>query len=284
LSIHLHAAIGDYPHTRALKSGLVRSDMLTLDFADAPAINRAFAPMVRDQKYDVCEIAIATYFQAKAFGKPLALAPIVTAARFQETALLCRDDSPIGGPKDLAGRRVGVRAYSQTTGVWLRGILADDFALEPRDIRWVTFEDAHVAEYRDPPFAERAVQGRDMLAMLREGELDAVIVGNDPPADPRLRPVFADPPAAAQAFWSAHGFVPINHMVCLRQALASDSLVAELTRMFAQSRALGPPPDDNRAPYGATRGALEPALGLALRYAREQGLLPRPLSVEDLWS
>src|SRR5215207_11162798 len=107
------------------------------------------APMVREQRFDVSEIAIATFLQAKAHGKPLVLLPVVLAARFQQSALLCRADRDIRGPGDLAGRRVGVRAYSQTTGVWLRGILADAYGVPPEEVRWITFEDAHVAEVRD---------------------------------------------------------------------------------------------------------------------------------------
>ena len=156
----LTAAVGDYPHTKALKDGRVRSDSFSLSFADIPAINRAFAPMAREQRFNVSEMAIATYFQAKAYGKPLVLLPVVLAARFQEGALLCRADSDIEGPASLAGRRVGVRAYGQTTAMWLRGVLSEDFGVPADTIRWVTFEGAHVAEAADPSWAERAIGGR----------------------------------------------------------------------------------------------------------------------------
>src|SRR5262245_41889167 len=191
----LRTAIGRYPHTVALRDGKISSKLLRFDFADMPTINRAFAPMVREQRFDVSEMAIATFLQAKAYGKPLVLLPVVLSARFQEPALLCRSDSDIGGPHDLVGRRVGVRAYSQTTGVWLRGILADAHGVRPRDIHWITFEDAHVAEYRDPTWVERAPTGTDLVGMLRQGELDAVIVGNELPNDASLRTVFPDPEA-----------------------------------------------------------------------------------------
>jgi 4,5-dihydroxyphthalate decarboxylase len=188
------------PHTRALKSGEVKSDFLRLDFADISPINRAFAPMVRESKFDVCEMAITTFLQAKAYGKPLVLLPVVMAARFQEGALLCRADSELRGPADLVRRRVGVRAYSQTTAMWLRGVLAEAYGVRPEQVHWVTFEDAHVAEYRDPPWVERASAGKKILLMLRAGELDAVIVGNDVPDDPALRTVVPDPRAAADDF------------------------------------------------------------------------------------
>src|SRR5215210_2054040 len=183
----LRTAIGRYPHTSALRDGRVSSDLTALDLDEIAPINRAFAPMVREGRFDVSEMAIATFLQAKAHGKPLVLLPVVMAARFQQSALLCRADGDIRGPGDLVGRRVGVRAYSQTTGVWLRGILADEHGVRPEAVRWVTFEDAHVAEYRDPPFAERAPPGSDLVAMLCHGELDAIIVGNEVPNDPSLR-------------------------------------------------------------------------------------------------
>ena len=104
----LRTAIGNYPHTAALRSGQVVSDLLRLDFSDAPPVaNRAFAPMVREGRYDVCEMAIATFLQAKAYGKPLVLLPVTLAARFQEGALLCRADSDLRSPADLGGRRLG---------------------------------------------------------------------------------------------------------------------------------------------------------------------------------
>jgi 4,5-dihydroxyphthalate decarboxylase len=206
----LSTAIGNYRHTEALKSGRITSDKVRLEFADIPTINRAFAPMVREQRFDVCEMAIATFLQAKAWGKPLALLPVVMAARFQQSALLCRSDGEIGGPADLVGRRIGVRAYSQTTGMWLRGILADEYGVRPEQVRWITFEGAHVAEYQDPPWAERAAPGKELLPMLRAGELDAVVVGNEVPDDPSLRPVFPDAQASAEAFWRQHRLVPVN--------------------------------------------------------------------------
>src|SRR5215207_10380199 len=88
----------------------------------------------REQRFDVSEIAIATFLQAKAYRKPLVLLPVVLAARFQQSALLCRTDGDIRRPGDLVDRRVGVRAYSQTTGVWLRGILADEHGIRPEAV------------------------------------------------------------------------------------------------------------------------------------------------------
>lgn len=281
----LRAALGAYPHTQALRDGRAVSDRLRLDLADVAPVNRAFAPMVREQRYDVCELAIATALQAKAHGKPIVVLPVTVAARFQEAALLCRTDAELRGPADLAGRRVGVRAYSQTTAMWLRGILAEAHGVPAEAVRWITFEGAHVAEARDPPWAERAAPGKELLAMLRAGELDAAILGNDLPDDPGLRTVFSDPAQAGAAFLRRHGLVPVNHLVVVRRALAEarPDLLAELVRLFREARRVTgvlPAPVD---PLPIGRAALQPAVDLALRFAVAQGLVPAGLRTDAIW-
>ncbi len=271
----LRAAIGRYKHTAALLAG--ETGDLPLDLAEMPVISRAFAPMVREQRFDVSEMAIATFLMAKAWGKPLVLLPVTMAARFQEAALLCRAGGPVKGPADLAGKRVGVRAYSQTTGMWLRGTLADRHGVRAEDVQWVTFEDAHVAEYQDPPWATRAAKGADMLAMLKSDELDAAIFGNDLPADPALRPVFPDVQAAGRDFLAAHGFVPVNHLVVVTRALADSrpEVVERIAGLFRNAL------EGTTLPVG--RAALAPALALAIRYCHAQGLLPRAMEVDEAW-
>jgi 4,5-dihydroxyphthalate decarboxylase len=264
----LTAAIGRYRHTEAL----FNDPLLRIE--NFPVISRAFAPMVRTRRFDLSEMAIATFLMARAAGSDLVLLPVVLAARFQNGALL-RRAADVFGPGDLRGRRIGVRAYSQTTGLWLRGILAEEHGLRAEDARWVTFEDAHVAAYADPPWAERAPAGSDMLAMLREGSLDAAIFGNEMPTGDDLAPVFPDPEEAGRAFFARHGFMPVNHMVVLRAELAARAgLVGTLLDRF---RAAG-------NPFPAGRKALDPAVTLALRYAREQGLLQRDLTLEQIWA
>jgi 4,5-dihydroxyphthalate decarboxylase len=222
-------------------------------------------------------MAIATFLMAKAWGKPLVLLPVCVAARFQEGALLCRADSDIRGPGDLRGRRVGVRAYSQTTGLWLRGRLQEAHGVAPQDIAWTTFEDAHVAEYHDPAFVARAPQGADMLAMLQAGQIDAAVFGNDLPADAGLRTVFADPAQAGRDFQAVHGFVPVNHLVVVQRRIAEErpALVAQFLALLRDAAGA------SALPQG--RAALDPAVALAIRYAREQGLLPREMSIDEAW-
>uniref|UniRef100_UPI0022EB3967 ABC transporter substrate-binding protein n=1 Tax=Falsiroseomonas oryzae TaxID=2766473 RepID=UPI0022EB3967 len=237
----LQVAIGRTKRTEALFAGAIADPALPLDLPAIAPISRAFAPMVREGRYPVSEMAIATFLMAKHAGVDMVLLPCVLAARFQESALLCRADGPIAGPADLRGKRIGVRAYSQTTGMWLRGILQESFGIPAEAMRWVTFEDAHLAAYRDPPWAERAPAGAKLEGMLKAGEIDAAIFGNDMPDDPAFRPVFADAAAAGEAFRARHGFVPVNHLLVARRDIARDraadlvTLVALLQRAGAEA-------------------------------------------------
>ena len=278
----LSVAIGNYPHTQALKAGEVDSPLFGLDFPEIKPVNRAFAPMARERKFDVSEMAIATVLQALAYGVEIALLPVVMASRFQEAALFVRTDSPLQSPADLKGKRIGVRAYSQTTGLWLRGILKESFGVAPTDVAWTTFEGAHVAACQDPPFVERAEAAKDLLAMLRAREVDAAIVGNDVPDDPSLRLLFSDPAGAGEAFFARHGFVPINHMIVVKRELAqTPGVAAELCRLFAASNAKAPVQGRDRAPIG--RAAVAPSVRLAAQFAFEQGLTPRLLAEDEIW-
>src|SRR5271170_2437778 len=125
--VTLNACFGTYPHTSALKEGGIKSDRVALDFTEINPVNRAFMPMAREQKFDISEMAIVTYLQAKAYGKPLLLMPATMMGRFQHGTMLYNSERATLRPQDLPGRRVGVRAFSQTTGVWMRGILAKDY-------------------------------------------------------------------------------------------------------------------------------------------------------------
>jgi 4,5-dihydroxyphthalate decarboxylase len=281
----LSAASDDYPHTLPLKRGEVASPRLAFAFSDIRPANRFFKPMVRELKFDVSEMAIATYVQAKAYRKPLVLIPATMMGRFQQGTILCNAARPLT-PGDLAGKRVGVRAYSQTTAVWVRGILQNDYGVDLDRVRWVTFEDGHVGEYHEPAGVERAGSDKNLLKMLREGELDAAIYGADLPNDPMLRSVIPEPEAAARSWYARHKVVPINHMVVVKEELARSrpETVREIYRLLLAAKTaagLPKPGEIDFLPFGVE--ACRPALQTIINYARQQSLVPRKLEVEELY-
>jgi len=274
----LRALLGDYPVTRALKTGEVRSPHVSLDFADVPAPSRAFKRVVRDLEFDVAELAIVTFLVAKAHGRPLRLLPAVVTARFQHPLIVYNADRGALGPADLPGRRVGLRSYSVTTATWIRGILADNYGVDLGRVRWVTFEEPHVAEFRDPANVERAPAGTDMVAMLLAGELDATIVG-EAPEDPRLAPLIPDPAAAAQAWRCRTGAIQINHMVVAKDSLP-EAVTREVYGLLGGSRKAAGDPEMN--PFGVEENRRN--LDVAIDCVYRQGLIPRRLAVSELFT
>jgi 4,5-dihydroxyphthalate decarboxylase len=277
MTVRLSALLGDYPCTAALKSGRIASDAVALDYAEAHPFTDGFKRAVRGLEFDVAELAITTFLMAVAAGKPYRLLPAVVFGRLQHSFLVHDAGRGPLAPQDLPGRRVGVRSYSVTTGMWLRGILAEDFGVDCNRITWVTFEEAHVAEFRDPPNVERAPRGKELIGMLLAGEIDAAVVGDGRPDDPRIRPLIPHPEAAARAWRARTGAIQINHMVAVKDSVP-DAAAAEVSRLLEASiRAAGSP---EMNPYGieANRRNLE----VAIDYVHRQGLIPRRYAVKEL--
>jgi 4,5-dihydroxyphthalate decarboxylase len=280
--LSLDTVIGAGPWRKNLEHAQAGQQQFTLNFIDIEPIHRAFAPMAREQKFAVSEMAITTALQALAYDKPLLLLPVTLAARFQHGCLITRRNAPVS-VNDLRGRRVGVRAYTQTTGVWLRGILQNDYGVSPDSIRWVTQEGSHLAEYRDPDWVEAAPPGRSLPDLLREGVIDAAILGNDLPDDPDFVPVISDPGTTAQTWYAQHGVVPINHMMVVRRniAAAHPGAIRELWHVLHRAK---PEAKDgiDKAAIGLT--ANRRGLDLILAYCTQQRLLPRALSLDAIFA
>jgi 4,5-dihydroxyphthalate decarboxylase len=196
----LRGLLADYPVKLPLKRGEVRSPRIAFDFADVKVASSAFKRVVRDLEFDFAELAIVTYLIAKAHGKPFVLLPAVMVGRFQHQYIVYNAERGTLSPRDLAGKRIGIRSYSVTTVTWVRGILTNDYGLDLDSVKWVTFEEPHVAEFRDPPNVQRAAEGKDLTSMLLAGEIDAAIVGDRVPQDARIKTLIPDPEAAAKAW------------------------------------------------------------------------------------
>jgi 4,5-dihydroxyphthalate decarboxylase len=285
--VKLFTLMGNYPNVMALKDGKINSDLLEFNFADVKVSNTAFKPLVREARFDLAEVAIVTFLQAKYYGKPYVLIPATVVGRGQLDTIAYNPERGHLGPGDLNGKTVGVRAYTQTTGAWVRGILAEDYGVDLGSIDWVTFEEGHVAEYEDPPNVRRAPEGKQLAQMLLDGEIDAAIVGDKFP-DPRLKPVIPDPEAANRKWSESHGGVPINHMLVIREQLARarPDVVREVYRVFREAKdassakAGRPELDPLRFGVEANRRSLETIIAFAVK----QGLLPRPSTVDELFS
>ena len=280
----LRVAIGDYPHTLPLKRGTITSPSLKLEFIDVKPMHKAFKPMVREHAFDASEMALVTYFQAKVHNKGLRLLPATMLARFQHGTLIYNAARGKLELPDLARARIGVRSYSQTTGAWIRGILENDYWVDFSRTNWVTFEDGHVTDAKEPPGITRARPDQEMTRMLIDGELDGAIYGAELPKNPNLRSVIDDPETAGRAWYGQHRLVPVNHMVVVTEEFArtKPQAVGEFYRLLeAGKAAAGRQGDIEMVPFGkeTNRACLE----LLIKYCVQQKLIPGRLNVDDLW-
>ena len=173
----LKIAIATYGHTKALKSGEVKIRNVDPDFVEVVPIIGAFRRMVRDVEFDVCEMAPTTYMIARALGAPFIALPVFIMRRFHHGGFVVRPDSGIKVPKDLEGKKVGVRAYSVTTGVWTRGIFVNEYDLDSSKVTWVVDDEEHVTTLKLPPNVVHAPEGKSLASMMESGELQAGFTG-----------------------------------------------------------------------------------------------------------
>lgn len=285
----LTVLLGDYPHTRLLKDGTLPVEGVDCRFVDSSPLYPAFARMVRDLEFDVCELALATYLQAREAGVPITLLPVVLIGGTHHRSLTRLPDGPALAPGELAGRRIGVRSYSQTTGLWVRGILREESGIEARDVTWVTTEEPHVRQYREPSYVTRSPAGR-VADLLRDGDVEAAVLGPRAVAGQGegLVPIVPDAEAAGRAWTERHGFVPANHVVVVRDDVLRAAPDAVRALYHALAEAIGATAEDrdgspaSRAVAAGWSEEFGACLDLASRYALEQELVRSPLDIDAI--
>jgi len=273
---------------KAAKSGEVSSDLVQFDFCGPTTANQGFKPMVREGKFDAGELAIVTYMQALDYGKPLVLLPATMVGRFQHQFFVCRKERAPMDPKTLEGKKVAVRAYTQTTGVWVRGILQDEYGVDLNKLKWLCWDDPHLAEYTDPPeLVERAPKDSKSLNELAlAGEADAVIPAADLLAYPDMRTVVENPDEAGRQWGEKYGCGHINHMFAVHSDLPKErpDAVREIFRVLKESKAHANLPktgEIDQLPFGFED--CFKSLDLITRYAFEQKVVKKRYRPEALF-
>jgi 4,5-dihydroxyphthalate decarboxylase len=283
MTLTLRTNLADYAVTKAMKDGRVKSDIVTLDYCGPTPAHNGFKAMVRENKFDAGELAIVTFLQAKAYNKPYVLLPAPISGRFQHHCAGYNIDFGHLDPKDIEGKKVGVRTYTQTTALWIRGVLRHEYGVDLDKVTWMTLGDGHLAEYTDPDNCVRLPAGSSIPQMMLDGELDAALLGEDMPKDPRVRTLVPDAQNAARAWYERAGFVPINHMFVVHQDVSKNhpEAVREIYRMLAESRKLAEGVPAIFPPLGLE--ANRKGLRTAIDWALDQKIIPRRLSVDELF-
>ena len=280
----LKTNLAESPTSVALKDGRVTSKLVTLDLCGPKQAMQGFKPMLRENAFDIGELAIITYLQAKMYDKPYVMLPFAVNGQAHHNAMGYNKDFGVLTPKDLEGKKVGVRSYAQTTGLWFRGILTREYGVDLNKITWLTTGGSHLAEFKDPSNCQVIPADSNLGDMLLKGEIAAGLLGKDLPADPRIELIVPNAKEAGAAWIKREGLIPINHVFVVHKDLSKQrpDLVREIYRMLIESRNLAPEPVlAGLPPYGfeAIRKTLEMAIDMAL----EQKLIDRRFTAEELF-
>lgn len=247
---------------------------------DIKPVHKASRGFVNTSDVDLCELAIVTVLQAVAHGKPVLLLPVTTLGRHQHQTLVTLGGLTVA---DVEGHSVGVRAWSQTTGVWVRGFLTEQYGVDLRKARWTTYEGHHVEGAEDPSWVQRAPKGTKLPADFLAGHVDFGIMGNELPADDRIRTAIADARGVAEQWSKDQGFVPVNHVVGISEAAAAEHGAAVLAAYDAMRARLAEKEEGGPValhPVGFE--GLRAAFTKAAAYALEQDVIPRAVDYDEL--
>ena len=317
MGVKLTIAVAEYPHTAAVRSGAISIEGVDAEIVTVKPQIGAFRRMVRNVEFDVCELAPTTYIIAKAYGAPFTALPIFVMRNFHHRGLLVHPDAGIAHPKDLEGKRVGVRAYSVTTGVWTRQILIDEYGVDSSKVTWVVDDEEHVTQMTLPPNVIHASEGRSLADLMAAGELVAGFAANagigrsgaptggewkvEETNYPELFPNYEELEAdwyRRTGIWPMHGTIVVKDAVLREHPWVAQSLF----KAFSQAKDEWLAQLDDRAPdnaidkrYSAVRAIVGPdplPYGLAANLptiraleetAFKQQLTPRRMSIDELF-
>jgi 4,5-dihydroxyphthalate decarboxylase len=315
----LKIAIATYGHTAAVKDGRAPIEGVEADFVEISPIIAAFRRMVRDVEFDVCEMAPATYMIARAAGAPFKALPVFVFRRFHHGGFVYRDDAGIREPKDLEGKRAGVRAYSVSTGIWTRGILQNDCGVDISKVTWVVDDEEHVTSLKLPSNVVHAPEGESLVSMMADGSLQAAFTGpagigrSGAPKEgwegsqtqqaPAYKEMFADTLATEIDWYKRTGIYPVHGLIVVKDALLAKHpwLAKSLFDAFVQSKDLylqqlqrGEIETDTDRHYQQMAEIVgdplplgiepnRPAIEALIEYSYQQGLLPRHYAIDDLF-
>jgi 4,5-dihydroxyphthalate decarboxylase len=303
--------VADHDLNQALITGEVESPDFALDVQAGYEDGERHRRMLHEHGFDACEFALGTYLMLRAAGgSPLHAIPAFPNRKFRHSYVFVNRHAGIREPRDLAGKRVGLRGWQTTASMWVRGILARYYDLDLARVRWLAPPEIIPVRLPDGVTVEQVSKSTDWDALLVAGEVDAVIYPDVLPSvqrgDPAVGRLFEDYRAEEQAFYRRTQIFPISHVVALQDDVlhAHPDAPLSLLQSFRQSRdaafhrieeqqilslswagaalaeqraLMGP----NYWPYNVAdnRHVLETAIS----FAHEQEMIPRLLSLGEVF-
>jgi len=303
------------PLTRPVLSGQMAPPGVVLRTQEARSVDDNSRRML-DLEFDIGEMSLATFTKAREQGVPLVALPLFTGRRFLQPSITVARSAGIRDLAQLVGKRVGLPQFWMTSSVWHRLVLRQMHGVSQEQVTWVTTAPERMEALGMPPGVEvrQDASGRSPRELMEAGEIDAIMSPRGGPLSPDAAQSdgdiaisgYADPVAAQREYYEQTQIFPIMHMVVMREEVAQNdpALVVGLCDAFQRAKEVGRAeaisdarerplaggtPADVRAlmgddpwPYGVAvnRHALEKFL----QDARDQGLVQRPMPVDDLFA
>ena len=316
--LELSLACQDIDRTRAVIDGRAAIEGCRVNVITAKP-EEIFQRAFRHQEFDISELSLATHLITTARGNgPYVAVPAFVSRAFRHSSIYVRKDAGIDRPEALKGRKVGVPDFQQTAGVWARGILADEYGVDRRDIQWrmggleAPGRDARVPlELKNDIRIEPIGPTQTLSQMLEDGELDAVIAPRPPKAygGNGIARLFPNVREAEEAYFRKTRLFPLMHVIGIRRDLAERHpwLSVNVYAAFRQARAAAMESlkrvdtpavthpwiaeevarvkavmGEDYWPYGIEENRKE--LDALMRYAAADGLIGAPVPLERLFA
>ena len=319
-NLKLTLSCWNYDRTRAIQDGRVLLDGIDVTYLPL-VIEETFFRQARYHEFDASEMSLSSYVVSLFADKPQFIAiPIFPSRSFRHSGIYVNANAGIREPKDLIGKKVACAEYQLTANVWIRGILNDEYKVPITSYTTYTggLEEAGRTEKISltlPPNVkvESISEGKTLSNMLETGEVDAMFTPRAPSSFTRgsgkVRRLFVNYADAERDYYKRTKIFPIMHIVVIRKDVYERHpwIARSLYKAFceAKTRAIENMHISNAHaymlpwlawereqlkeifasdwwPYG-----IEPnrhVLEALLRYLQEQGLLKKPLKVEDIFA
>jgi 4,5-dihydroxyphthalate decarboxylase len=310
--LHLTLATGDYESIRALKEGTVRPDGIKLTVLTDMTSDTRHWRMLRNREFDIAELSMSNYLMAKYTGLPFTAIPVFLHRRFRHGFIFLNTSKGIRKPADLIGRRIGLRNFQATANLWIRGILEHEHGLPHRSVHWCK-QDEEEVDWTPPADLDiqRIAAGKSVEKMLLEGDLDALIhpeiIQPILDKDQRVSRLFPHYRELEIDYYKRTGIFPIMHTTAIKQEITEKYpwVAINLMQAFEESKKAAYKRMENPriVPLAWFRSFLEEqeellgrdpwvyglgeinrnSLETLMQYSREQGLLGRKMSLEELF-
>lgn len=319
--LHLTVACGDYDRTKALQDGTVQPEGIRLNYLPLQA-EEIFWRMGGHREFDASEMSLSNQITMVSRGNsPFMAIPVFPSRFFRHSCIFINTDSGIQKPQDFKGKKVGAPEYSITAAVWIRGMLQDDYGVKSHEMEWLvggqeeTGRKERVAlqlppEIRVTPIAD----DKTLNGMLESREIDALISARAPSSfvkgSPKIRRLFPNYKEVEIDYYKRTKIFPIMHVLVIRRALYEQHpwVARSLYKAFseAKERAIGAmlkitnthaatlpwlfaEVEELKSLFGADWWpyGIEPnrhVLETLTRYMQEQGLIERPVKVEEIFA